>query len=52
MIFRDFDEISSDIFYALCYKEHGIVFIGVPYTQQQQNTTFSKLKAKTLMWNW
>ena len=29
MIFKDFDEISSNIFYTLCYKEHAIVFIGI-----------------------
>ena len=30
MIFRDLNEMSSNIFYTSCYKEHAIVFIGVP----------------------
>ena len=48
MIFTEFDEMSSDIFYTLCYKEHAILLIGGLWTQQQQNTTCSELPVKVL----
>ena len=48
MIFKDFDEMSSNILYNLCYKEHAIVFNEVLQTRQQKSTTYFKLTVKKL----
>ena len=46
IVFRDFAEISSDTFCALCYKEHETINLRSGKLSNSE-TTYSKVSMKT-----